>query len=119
MIVRSVQGRDGVQSKIRRRRMRARYRPRRIVRLVAGGVEQYLDRITNDLGNRSLARKHHVGDATDILAEQDNQKIGSEGFYQRREARDVREDDRDIAAVHLHAIAARDQPACNLRRKVA
>ena len=101
--------------------LRAGDRARRVVRLVAGRIEQNLDRVADDLRNRALMREHDVGHAADIFIEQLSQHFGRRGFDQRGEARDVGEDGGDFAPVHGHAVglAVASKAACNLRREIS
>ena len=62
--------------------VRAGDRACRIVRLIAGRVEQDLDRVADDLGDRAFMGKHNVGHAADIFVEQCAQHLGLSGFHQ-------------------------------------
>ena len=61
--------------------VRAGDRACRIIRLIAGRVEQDLDRVANDLGDRAFMGKHNIGHAADIFVKQRAQHFGLGGFH--------------------------------------
>jgi hypothetical protein len=73
-------------------------RARRGVGLVAGRAEEDMDRVADDLGDRALVREHDLRHAFEIAAEQTRELLGIKRFDQRREARDVGEERRDLAS---------------------
>ena len=101
--------------------VRAGDRSAGVIRLLSGRVEQHLDRIADDLGDRALMREHDVGHAADIFVEQLAQHFRCNRLHQRGEAGDVGEDRGDLAPVHRHAVglAVAGQAACDLRREIA
>ena len=62
--------------------MRAGDSAGRIIRLIAGCIEQDMDRVTYDLGDRAFMGKHDVGHAADVFVEQSAEHVGFGGFHE-------------------------------------
>ena len=70
-----------------------------MVRLLAGGPEQHVQGIADDLCHRAVVREHDVRHAGEVVVEQRPKHVGFERLHQRGEAGNVGEQRRDLAAL--------------------
>ena len=102
-------------------RERAADRPACGVGLVGGRAEQHMDRVADDLRDRTLVREDDFSHAFEIAAEKLRQLFGIERFDQGRESGDVGEQSRDFAplAARRERVLLRSQTPREVGRKIA
>ena len=65
-------------------RQRAGHRTRGMVGLLGGRAEQYVERVADDLRDRSVVGEHGIGHADEIIVEQRTKYVGFERLNQCR-----------------------------------
>jgi len=89
--------------------------------LIRRRVEENLDRVADDLGDRALPGKHDIGHAAHIFVEQSAKDVRLCRLDQRSKAGYVGKDSRNFTPLHLHAIAraiGAGQASSDLGRKI-
>ena len=102
-------------------RQRASDRAGGMVRLLAGGSEQHVQGIADDLGDRAVMGKHDIGHAGEVFVEQRPEHARLQRLHQRGEAGNVGEQRRDLAALaaEIDRVGVAGQPLGQVRREVA
>jgi hypothetical protein len=78
---------------------RAGNRASGMVRLLAWGSKQYVQRIADDFGHRTVMGEHNICHAREILIEQRSEYAGLQRLHKRGETGDVGKKGRNLAAL--------------------
>ena len=92
-----------------------------MIRLLAGGAEQHMQGIADDLGHGAVVGEHDSVMPVEIVVEQRPEHVGFERLDQRGEAGNVGEQRRDLAALpgEIDRVGIAGQPLGQIGREVA